>query len=62
MTVHYPSPLYVAAFTTARLGDADGARRLLEQELEKWYLHMPDASQSPRSGERLRDALQRIIG
>ena len=60
MSVHYPSPLYVAAFTTARLGDAEGARRLLERELQKWYVHMPDGSQHPHDPQRLRDALERI--
>jgi hypothetical protein len=60
MSVHYPSPLYVAAFTTARLGDAEGARLLMDGELQKWYLHMPDASQQRHGPERLREALERI--
>ena len=60
MSVHYPSPLYVAAFTTARLGDAERARQLLERELQKWYLHMPDASQQHQAPDRLREALERI--
>jgi hypothetical protein len=60
MSVHFPSPLYVAAFTTANLGDAEGARLLLERELEKRYLHMPDASQQRTAPERLREALEGI--
>jgi hypothetical protein len=60
MSVHYPSPLYVAAFTTARLGDGEEARRLLDRELQKWYLHMPDVSQHSHGPERLREALERI--
>lgn len=59
MSVHYPSPLFVAAFTTARLGDTQSARLLLEQDLEKWYLHMPDAAQHQKTPERLREALER---
>jgi hypothetical protein len=53
MAVHYPSPLYVAAFTTARLGDAERARLLLERELQKWYLQMPDASQHREARDSL---------
>jgi hypothetical protein len=60
MTVHYPSPLYVAAFTTARLGNTERARVLLERELRKWYLHAPDVSQHTQAPERLRTALERV--
>jgi hypothetical protein len=59
-SVHDPSPLYVAAFTTARLGDAERARLLLERDLENWSSHMPDVWQHSEAPERLREVLERM--
>ena len=61
MTVHYPSPLYVVAFTQARLGLADEARASLERELEKFYLYLPPAWDHPKARERLETALARVL-
>jgi hypothetical protein len=61
MTVHYPSPLHVVAFTQARLGRAEEARASLERELEKFYLYLPPAWDHPKARERLEKALARVL-
>ena len=61
MTVHYPSPLYVVAFTQARLGRAGQARATLAREMEKFYLYLPPAWDHPKAEQRLSGALERML-
>jgi hypothetical protein len=60
MSVHVPSPLYVVAFTHARLGHAAQAREALAGELHKTYLHLPRAYARQDAAEKVQDALERV--
>jgi hypothetical protein len=61
MTVHYPRPLYVVAFTQAHLGREEEARVELARELEKFYLYLPPAWNHPQAETRLTGALERVL-
>lgn len=52
VSIHHPRPQFVAAFTAARLGDAEQARGLLESALERY-----DASEA----EIARAAMTRVL-
>jgi hypothetical protein len=61
MSVHVPSPLYVVAFTQARLGRAAQAREALAGELRKTYLHLPSAYARQDAAEKVQRALERVL-
>jgi hypothetical protein len=61
MAVHVPSPLYVVAFTHARLGRAAQARQALAGEFRKTYLHLPPAYDRQDAAQNVERALERVL-